>query len=381
MTADLRTKVMLAVLGLLVLFAAYWYGKDLLPTGDAPPASAPATTPGQASAPPSPEQAKATLVGEALEATGMNRALEQISQQMMEGGDASGSADQVPPEVAAKLRQAMRESFPAEPMRERLRQRLLTDYNEAYLRALLDDVKKPEIQSLIAMESAHAPSRETLLAFAEEQRQAPPPPARAELLKRLEAAVGATRQASEIVMTTARAMMQGVANASGRPAPALEDKMAQLRATLEPTLRENLLLSMAYTYRQAKDENLSAYTAMYESPHGRWFTDNVFLALRDEFKFDAENFGARVAQLTQEAGGKSATQSPSQAASAPVAALPEQPAAQATAQPAAQAEAGEAAGPAPAPTVRTHRRWHKDARECLKKGDDRAVIRCAERYY
>jgi hypothetical protein len=363
MNADMRTKVLIAVLGLVVLVAAVWFGKDLLPAGETPPAPAPASTPQQAGAATLSDQDRDALIGQALEATGMNRAVDQISQQMTEGGDASGAAEKLPPEVLARIRQAMLESFPAEPMRERLRQRLRADFNEPYLRALLADVGKPAVQKLIALESNPAPSRETLTAFAEEQRQAPPPPARAELFKRLEAAVGATRQASEIVLVTARAMMQGAASTGGGQVPDLEGKLGQLRANLEPTLRDNLLLSMAYTYRQASDEELTAYTALYESPHGRWFTDNIFLALRDGFQADSERFGARIAERAQQMRAPSATKSTTQAA-------------------AGQGEAApEAEAPAAAPVARPHRRWHQDARECLKHERDRDVIRCAERYY
>jgi hypothetical protein len=120
---------------------------------------------------------------------------------------------------------------------------------------------------------------------------------------------------------------------------------------------------MAYTYRQASDEELTAYTALYESPHGRWFTDNIFLALRDGFQADSERFGARIAELAQQMRAPSATKSTTQAA-------------------AGQGEAApEAEAPAAAPVARPHRRWHQDARECLKHERDRDVIRCAERYY
>lgn len=367
MTADMRTKGLIAVLGLLVLGAALWFGKDLLPAGDTPPAAAPAAQ--QAGAPKSPDQEKDALIGQAMEATGMNRALDQISQQMADGADASGASARLPPEVLDKLKQAMRESFTAESMRERLRQRLRQDFNEPYLRALLADIDKPEIKNVLAMEGHHAPSRETLMAFAEELRQAPPPPGRADLIKRLEAAVGATRQASEIVLTSTRAMMQGAASATGQGITDLEDRLGQLRAQLEPTLRDNLLLSMAYTYRQASDPDLSAYTTLYESPHGRWFTDNVYLALRDQFQADSEKFGAHVAQLAQAAGaGQAAPSAPPAAAGGAVADAALQPA---TAAPAPAATAG----------ARPHRRWHKDARECLKYEKDRDVIRCAERFY
>lgn len=360
-------KILLGVLALVVIAAAVWFGKDLLP-GDPPPP--PPLPPPQVAAPaPAPQASAAAvnreaLIDEALEATGMNKAVDQIQEQMTAGMDAGGQG-KLKPEVRALLRKTMLESFPPDSLRQRLRERFAADFNEPHLRALLADISGPVAQRMIALEAQGGDDEAGLTQFLEKQRQTPLPEPRQALFRRLEAAVGASRQATEITLVTARAMMQGAGAAGGQSVADLEGELAKMRATLEPRMREGLLLSLAYTYRDASDEDLAAYAAIYESPHGKWFMDNIYQALREDFQANSERFGSRLTELIE------AQRGPARApGSAPGVA---------SASGAAADGEGEAA-PAAA-QARPHRRWHLDARACLKYERNADVIRCAEKYY
>lgn len=361
----MERKILLGVLALVVIAAAVWFGKDLLP-GDPPPPpplpppqiAAPATAP-QASAPAVNREA---LIEEALEATGMNKAVDQIQEQMTAGMDAGGQG-KLKPEVQALLRKTLLESFPPDSLRQRLRERFAADFNfnEPHLRALLADISGPVAQRMIALEARGGDDEAGLTQFLEKQRQTPLPEQRQALFRRLEAAVGASRQATEITLVTARAMMQGAGAAGGQSVADLEGELAKMRATLEPRMREGLLLSLAYTYRDASDEDLAAYAAIYESPHGKWFMDNIFQALREDFQANSERFGSRLTELIEAQRGPATA--PGIASASGKAADGQDEAAPAAAQ------------------VRPHRRWHLDARACLKYEQNADVIRCAEKYY
>lgn len=348
-------KVLLGVLALVVIAAAVWFGKDLLP-GD--PATPPPLPPPQVSAPAQPAAAQApavdkpALIEEALEATGMNKAVDQIQQQMTAGMDAVGQ-DKLKPAMREMLRRTMLESFPPDSLRQRLRQRFADDFNEPHLRALLADVSGPVAQRMMALEGASGNDPQGMVRFIQQLSEKPLPEPRQALLSRLEAAVGASRQATEITLVTARAMMQGAGQAPAN----LEAELDKMRAAVEPRMREGLLHNLAYVFRDAGDEDLAAYAAIYESPHGRWFMDNVYQALREDFQANSERFGTRLSELIE---------------------------AQRGAGPAAKQASGEPAEAADMPAdrqARPHRRWHLDARACLKYERSADVIRCAEKFY
>lgn len=366
---DKRTKILLAVLALVFLGAVLWFGLGMLPAESPAPAPSsppvPVAAPAPQPAPPAPavsEQAADALIEQALEATGMNRAVDQINAQMSQGGDSAMAGRQVSPKVLAMVTQTMRESFPPQAFHDGLRQHFREAFNGDHLRALLADVSQPAAQRLIALESAPQPTQATLIAYAQQLQAQPLPPERTALLQRLEAAVGASRQATEIVMVTARAMMEGAGAASGQGMRDMEGRMAQLRASLEPQLLESMLLSLAYTYRQASDADLANYIAVYETPHGKWFTDHVFQALKDQFEAGSKDMGTRVVALAEQAR--------SQAGATPPAIQPE-----------TQAPKEVAETMVEQPATRPHKRWHLDARECLAHETNRDIIRCAERYY
>lgn len=363
----MERKILLGILAVVALIAAAWFGRGLLPgeSQQPPPPPQAAASPAASTAPAAATAARIAnpeaLIDQALEATGMNRSVDQIQQQMGAGMDASGAGGGLKPEMRALLRKTMLESFPADSLRQRLRERFKAGFNADHLRALLADISSPAAQRMMALEGKAvegARDEQSIALFTQQLRETPLPEPRRAMLRRLEAAVGASRQATEITLVTARAIMQG----AGKPAGDLEGEMAKMRASLESQMREALLVNLAYVFRDANDEDLAAYTAIYESPHGQWFMDNVYQAMREDFQVNSERFGARLAELVQKQRELAAA--PAEEGSA---------------------GAGEAtrvaAGEAPRGTTRPHLRWRQDARACLNLERDLDVIRCAEKYY
>lgn len=366
-----REKILVGVLGVVAVAAAAWFGLGMLKSDKGAPAAPPPPTPiAAAPAHAGGAQAPDALIEQALEITGTLKSLDRISEQLASRDSFAAYEDKVGPEVREAISKALLESFPPETFRQAMRAAFKTDYNEAYLRAMVADASQPAIQKLIALEASSQPKPEELAAFVGKLQQTPLPPGRLQLLGRLDDAAGISRQTVDIALLTAKSMMQGLSTESGHSMAEATDKIEAMRAQLGEKMRQAILFTLAYLYRDVGDTDLAAYAKLYESPHGAWFIGKVYQALRGEIQAGSERFGARLPELARQFKHAPAS-----------ATVPAQPPAMAEA--GAEADtAGEAhAAPVPQSHVRPHRHWRQDARKCLELGDNKKIMRCAEAYY
>lgn len=368
-----REKILVGVLGVVAVAAAAWFGMGMLKSGADKPAAPPPPTPIAAAPSAAPaaapsQQAPEVLIEQALEITGTLKGVDRLQEQLSAKESLAAMSDKAGPEVGEAVTKALLDAFSPEAIRNRMREVFKADYNEAYLRAMIAAAGAPEMQKLIHLEAGSQPKPEDVMAFMRQIQSKPLPPARLQLLQRLDAAAGISRQTTEIAILTAKAMMQGMSAASGKSMAGVDAQIERARAQMGEQMRQAIQISLAYIYRDVGDQDLANYAALYESPHGAWFMGKVYQALRTEIQAGSERFGARLPEL--------------------IAMAKHAPAPSAAAQPAmaeeeAAAGADHEAGPAPTPKahVRAHRRWQQDARECLAKGDNMQIIRCAETYY
>lgn len=370
-----REKILVGVLGVVAVAAAAWFGMGMLKSGTDKPAASPQPTPIAAAPSTTPavtpnQQAPEVLIEQALEITGTLKGVDRLQEQLSAKESLAAMNDKVGPEVGEAVTKALLDAFSPEAMRKRMREVFKADYNEAYLRAMIAAAGAPEMQKLIHLEAGSQPKPEDVMAFMRQIQSKPLPPARLQLLQRLDAAAGISHQTTEIALLTAKSMMQGMSAASGKSMTDVDAQIERSRAQMGEQMRGAIQISLAYLYRDVGDQDLANYAALYESPHGAWFMGKVYQALREELQAGSKRFGARLPELIAMAKHESA---PSDA--------PQPTMAEGDAEVDAGAAHEEGAAPRPKSHARAHRRWEQDARECLDKGDNMRIIRCAETYY
>ncbi|MCM8594734.1 hypothetical protein [Accumulibacter sp.] len=356
---------MLALLALVVVLALVWFGRDWLPGEPLPPTPPPVVTP--APKPAATQQATApapdALIGQVFEATGISRSIDAMQQRIGVSIETFGAYLRLGPEQQQLIHAAQLEAFPPDALRDRLQERFKAQFNEAQLRTLLADFNGPVARRMKELAAAGASDEQAFVRFVEQMRTQPLSDKRQALLQRLDRAIGAGQWTVEMTLDSARAMLQAASAAGGKRVADVEGELATLRATLEPRIRESFVSRLAYAYREATDDELAALAAIYESPEGKWYTENVWQVMREHFQDGQQRFAGRLAEVF---------------ASQP------RPTAQATAQPPGSPEAGSPSGEetgTPARLVRRPTRWHLDARACLQYERPADVARCAQKYF
>lgn len=360
-----KRRLLLALLALVVVLTLVWFGKDMIPGEPSPPPPSPSATPvaKPANGPQATAPAPDALIGQVFEVTGLARSIDAMQQRIGASLESFAAYLRVSPEQQQLIHSAQLEAFPPDALRDRLQQRFRAQFNEAKLRAVLTDFSGPVGRRMKELSAAGERDEQAFLHFAEQLRIQPPADKRKALLQRLDGAIGASQWAVEMAVGSTRAILPAAAAAEGKRVADLEGQMAGLRATLEPLIRESFVSRLAYAYRDATDDELAAFAAIYESPAGKWYTDNVSQAMREHFQGGLERFAGRLAEVF---------------------ASQKRPAAEATTAPpgpsATAAQSGDEAGSAPG-QVRRHARWHLDARACLQYERPADIARCAEKYY
>jgi len=117
--------------------------------------------------------------------------------------------------------------------------------------------------------------------FATRMASDPPDEKRIKLIRDLDKAVGGSRMALELALTTFRSVMTGLAAVQlGEDDGAQDDKdpellAERLKAQMQPVMQQQIELIFLYTYRSLSDQELADYVDFYKSGAGRWFSTNT----------------------------------------------------------------------------------------------------------
>lgn len=335
-----KQQILTIVGAVVVVCAAAWFGWQYFedqpppPAAKAPPvAAAKQIGPAKAAAP-APEK----LIAELLAASGLNRQLDQLPQQLISGvRQSSKQRPRTSPAVLAATEKAMAESFTAQNFRERLSADLKKDFDQKRVQALLGDLSTPAAKRMIEMEQASA-TPEELSQFAGSQASRLSPERR-ELIKRIDAATRASELAVETAFASMKAVASGIVGAQAQKAAAVDKAIEKQRAAATASIRNSTLANRAFTYRNASDAELEGYAKFCETENSKWFSGIVYASLLEEARSAAAQTAERLRALASK---------------------PDKPAL------------------AAAMPVRSKSR--ADARACLDLDTDTAIIKCAEPY-
>ena len=328
------------------------------------------------------------LIGDVLAASGFTDQMQRLPEQIQAGFREGLKQRSLPGNAATEVEKALSTAFSPKKFESRVQAQLKKNFDAAKLQSVLADVNKPAAQKMILLEKA-APDPEQLVAFAQAMQSNPLTETRMALVSRLESATKAGELSTEIMLSSLRSMAQGAAGDKAGDLAALDKVIETQRAAAAEPMRNAAILNYAFTYRKASDADLGEYVKIYETEHGKWFSAQIQAALIDEFRAASSDFGKQLAALAkgggstlaaapqgetqQAASGTPAVPAVTSATPAPVIAAPAAPSA-ATPSDSARVAAVQTEKPS-APSRR-----RQDARSCLDKEANDAIIKCAEAF-
>lgn len=219
------------------------------------------------------------LVDEVLDVSGARRAILQIPAGVQAGFQVGvGPArSRIDPEAMARLSDILMRAFAADTFYARVRDTFVKQADRERLAAVLELVNSPLARQMTELELAVGTpdQRAELMAFVERFKASRPPEARLALIRRLDAATGATEVTIDVALVVIRSMARVIdasMPADKRLKPGeLEAIIARTKASMYDAARLSSSIQLLFAYRSVSDKDLADYVALHETDAGRWF--------------------------------------------------------------------------------------------------------------
>lgn len=291
------------------------------------------------------------------------------------------SLDKMPAEIAASLftnipptiRDSTRnelvkgysDAYPPGIITEAVAKSIATGRDAARLPVLMKIVSSPIAQKMTAMELKQ-PTPEEVKSFAATLPSKPPSKERTTLLKEL---LDETRSAdtfSKIIEVTAESLALAASSGCPDDMKRIRDAFVKQRASVKQAVYSSVLVGMAFTYRDATDNELRDYVSTYKDSNAKEFHENLSKVVATEYLSRWKKFEMTLVRLGGELSdasmfAKSCRRSFSGTATQKVLDVPVK-------------SLGESTQAAHLPLS------GKDARQCLDYEPPLKVATCAEKY-
>ncbi len=271
---------------------------DLSESGKNPAAisSGPSPQPGHID-----DSTQQTLIEQIMEESGLNEMIEQMPAMAAMGFD-----QQQPPPLNRDKYEKFREIFLETFEAEKIRETILTHFNEQYDQERYSEflalIRTPLIQKMMALEIAESTPQaqqdmirngNIIMGQASQKRL--------DFARRLDEVTGATEMTLDTQIMVAGAMITNM-NMIMPPEQRLTDKqveqmLGQMRLQSRFPARQYTHLSFVYMYRSVSDEELEKYIQTYETEIGRWGTK----LMRDAWMKVSEEISADLAEQMKDA--------------------------------------------------------------------------------
>ena len=285
MAAMIAKRGLYALAGVVILLGGGWLGWQYHPNhGSAPQASI-------VSKQPVPNRDK--LIDEVLMATGLNRQLEQLPEQVRAGMEAVPGNEKLPPAVTEAIGKIVGDSFAEQHLHDQVLDRLKANFDQKRLQAILDDFSSPLVKRMVAMEvKANTPQEQ--MDFIQELSSKPLSQERVTAIQELDLTTHASKLDTEITLASIKAMARGLMGNNKEALAELDQSLEEQRISIEAKLHQAMLINMAFIYRDASDEDLSAYAKIYGAAHNQWLSNIVTGALSDGIQNASKKIGERL---------------------------------------------------------------------------------------
>jgi hypothetical protein len=225
-----------------------------------------------------PEPADKTgIVKEIIELSGGKIAIENLP-----AGVKSGAAvwkDKLPPHKFEILNGIIDESYKPEGMYQDVLDYLVSRFDEKHYAAFLNWLHSPLSRNMTKLEenASNSGALQEMKEFAAKFQQSPPPQERVALARELDEAVSATQYTIEMVTINTLEMFKALESVMPEQQGIKGDNWEEgfksnLKAQLEQSTEQNVLIYFLYTYRSVPDGELKEYIKFWESDEGHWCT-------------------------------------------------------------------------------------------------------------
>jgi hypothetical protein len=244
---------------------------------------------------------RAVPVAALYEKSGMEVLISQLGRLYLSG--LAQHQSKLPPELFNALQRAGRHAFQAAKMRNRALATMKKSCNPELAQEVLNWLLSPLGQKITALESIQFSSKtiQEVQTFAKQLQSNPPPQGRYNLMRRLDAATGASEKnvevALEMLVQTATAMQSAFSRREKISAEEMRRQMALRRPQLEENSKETTQISLIYLYRTLTDKELERYVSFSESETGTAYHKMTFEALMAALSMAAEENEKAVSKI------------------------------------------------------------------------------------
>lgn len=244
----------------------------------------------------------AALVRASIELAGIDKELASFPEQI-DAFAAQMKLTSKNPAEDDRVAQLIKDSYDIDYAEDYLFDYLLNNSDENTLAYVLAWLETPLGRKITAEEvSAHDPGEAAnMLHFVADMQSSPPPQSRIALVQQLEETAGLTEHAVNIAVSVMRGMMSSV-NAACAPerqknAEEINAMIAEIKPVLSSGLRQQILLSCFYTYRNLTDEEVEAYIQFLGTRSSKKFNNLVVQAITHVFNSSFAVVGEKIASL------------------------------------------------------------------------------------
>ena len=239
---------------------------------------------------------QAALIQDFMRVSGLGAQADRVTQQMQ--AQLEARRDEVDAKALDRVQGAMTRAFSPDQVRSRMAGSL-KHADATQLRRAIEWLQQPLSSRMTELElAASDPAAEPALReYMGRLEHTPPSPARVDLIKRLSAAMGASETAMKVIAAMVDGLAQSLDAARGGESSAQQEAEAAM-ARMEDQrdlIEQGILLKLFFTYREASDDELAAYTGFWESELGHWLNEVVVNACIATLRGGAEDMAQQLA--------------------------------------------------------------------------------------
>jgi hypothetical protein len=306
---------------------------DAPKAGDAPKPAAASAKP----IPTNPDQ----LVAEVIEISGLKTRFATLGGEFANFAAAGANGSMLGPDGVRAVQDAVRVNFDSDAMTKELAVGMKANLDQERMSRFLEILRQP-LALKIAAEEAKPVSPQEMQDFVEATSKSPLPAARVKLIQALDDTTRSSAFGGDLLSVMAQdmvdTMLSEMQKAGKKVNPDARRQVSAQLNQMRSQIRNQILATMQFVYRNVSDEDLAAYVKLYDTDTGRWGTDQVNEALRPVMTSRFSALGRDVGRIALANRTTSMAKAPAEPPAEPLA----------KAQPAAPAESPGAA-PAPPP--------------------------------
>lgn len=236
------------------------------------------------------------LIDKIITLSGLQKQIDQIGDKMLENIHQSPQKPD-DPVIAEKIEKIVLDTYRPEFFYQQLRSTFKQNPDRDRLKTLIQVFNSPLMQRITEMENRDF-NLVTFETFIEDITRTPLPANRLRLLQDLEAVTRTTELVTEIALGTKRALLTGRMQSEGNEATQILDaRIAAQETDMSDNTYQNVIIMVAYSYRELTDAELSEYIRFYETTEGDWFITHAVNAMIGAFRTGSLEAGKRIAAL------------------------------------------------------------------------------------